>query len=142
MDTCDAAKGCQNVSAVGKDVPCYDGAAGTAGVGKCKAGLQTCKPDGTLTLCIGEVKPEAKEVCGNKSNGQLVDDNCDGKVDEACGPTLVFGHAASASISGKAGSVVMRASLGSSPAAGVAANAGGPVQVESGFYSWLSALMK
>ncbi len=138
VDTCDAGKGCQNVSAQGKDVPCYAGPAGTAGVGKCKAGLQTCKPDGTLTACIGEVKPEPKEVCGNKIDGKLVDDDCDGKVDPACGPTLVFGHAASGAISGKVGNLVMRGSVGASAAAGPAAQAGAQNKMESGFYAWLA----
>ena len=141
VDTCDPTKGCQNISAEGKDVACYSGPAKTAGVGKCKAGLQTCKPDGTLTLCVGEVKPEAKEICGNKVNDQLVDDNCDGKVDEGCGPALVFGHMATGAVAGKAGNLSLRGSVGASLTAGVAATQGAQTQVESGFYRWLKGLL-
>ena len=137
VDTCDTVKGCQNVSAVGKDVACYGGPPGSAGKGKCKAGLQTCKPDGTLTACIGEVKPDAKEICGNKVGNLFVDDNCDGKVDEGCGPDMVYGHMASGTYSGKAGNLTLRGSMGASSAAGPAVTQGNPVQVDAGFYSWL-----
>jgi hypothetical protein len=53
---------------------CYDGPAGTQGVGVCSAGTRTCT-SGTFSACVGEVTP-ATEVC----NG--VDDNCDGHIDE------------------------------------------------------------
>ncbi len=53
--------------------PCYDGPAGTDGVGVCRAGLRDCEGGG---VCAGEVRP-AVERC----NG--ADDNCDGVVDEA-----------------------------------------------------------
>ena len=54
---------------------CYDGPAGTAGVGACKAGTQTCI--GALGSCDGQVKPAAQEDCFND-----IDDDCDGKVEQ------------------------------------------------------------
>ncbi len=61
---------------------CYTGAAGTEGMGICRAGTQTCDlaPDGTTSAwgaCSGAVLPGA-EAC----NG--VDDDCDGLVDDGC----------------------------------------------------------
>jgi len=52
--------------------PCYDGPAGTEGVGPCKGGMSKCV-NGAL-VCDGEVVPLA-EVC----NGW--DDDCDGNTD-------------------------------------------------------------
>jgi hypothetical protein len=57
---------------------CYTGPVGTAGVGICKAGTQTCS-GGTYGACTGEVLP-GTEVCGDG-----IDNNCDGNVDEGCG---------------------------------------------------------
>jgi hypothetical protein len=54
--------------------PCYDGPPGTAGVGRCRAGVQTCAA-GDYGSCVGQVLP-ATEVC----NG--ADDDCDGAVDD------------------------------------------------------------
>ncbi|HTP51464.1 MAG TPA: MopE-related protein [Anaeromyxobacteraceae bacterium] len=54
--------------------PCYDGPAGTQGVGPCKAGVETCT-SGVWGACVGEVVPQP-EVCNGK------DDNCNGQVDE------------------------------------------------------------
>ncbi len=53
---------------------CYDGAAGTAGVGVCTAGVQTCV-GGMFRSCIGQVQPGV-ELC----NG--LDDDCDGTPDD------------------------------------------------------------
>ena len=63
---------------------CYDGPAGTAGVGACKAGTQTCIS--SLGSCDGEVKPAAQEDCFND-----VDDDCDGKVNNGCPDHLTTG---------------------------------------------------
>jgi cysteine-rich repeat protein len=58
---------------------CYSGVAGTAGQGICRAGTRTCAPDRQWGPCIGEVSPLPAEDC--KTN---TDDNCDGRVNEAC----------------------------------------------------------
>jgi hypothetical protein len=53
---------------------CYDGPAGTEGVGRCKAGVETCAADGSgYGACAGEVLP-AQEVCGSGR-----DDDCNGQ---------------------------------------------------------------
>ncbi|MBI3799613.1 MAG: right-handed parallel beta-helix repeat-containing protein [Deltaproteobacteria bacterium] len=59
---------------------CYDGPAGTAGVGVCHAGTQTCSANHTFGPCLGEVVPST-EVCNNQ------DDDCDGQVDDGLGQT-------------------------------------------------------
>lgn len=67
---------------------CYDGAAGTKGVGPCKGGSQTCiasPTDPTATVwntCLGEVVPASKDAC---SPGD--DSNCNGKSNEGCSCT-------------------------------------------------------
>ena len=58
----------------GLERACYEGADGTAGVGPCQGGVQTCD-DGDWGQCVGQVVPEA-ESCDS------VDNNCDGDVDE------------------------------------------------------------
>ena len=71
---------CNGLVDDGLDVGCYDGPAGTAGVGTCHNGVSSCieKADGSygMSACVGEQLP-ADEVC----NG--LDDNCNGKVDES-----------------------------------------------------------
>jgi hypothetical protein len=60
---------------VGQSRPCYNGVAGTAGVGICKSGTQLCNPNGRwAATCVGEVTPQA-ESCNQ------TDDNCDGTID-------------------------------------------------------------
>ncbi|MBU0552586.1 hypothetical protein KJ940_14020, partial [Myxococcota bacterium] len=54
--------------------PCYNGPAGTRGVGRCEDGAQSCVA-GAWWACAGAVLPTA-EIC----NG--VDDDCDGQTDE------------------------------------------------------------
>lgn len=63
--------------------PCYDGPAGTAGVGACRAGTQACV-SGSWGACTGEVLP-GPEICGSDGTGNGIDENCDGVVDEGCG---------------------------------------------------------
>jgi hypothetical protein len=60
----------------GDTQPCYTGAPGTAGVGVCVGGMQTCEDSGYWGVCAGEVTPTG-EVCANS-----VDDNCNGMIDE------------------------------------------------------------
>jgi hypothetical protein len=57
----------------GATASCYSGPAGTAGVGTCVAGVETCGSGGTWGPCIGEVDP-TPDVCGGP------DSNCDGKL--------------------------------------------------------------
>jgi MYXO-CTERM domain-containing protein len=58
---------------------CYDGTAGTAGVGVCQKGTQTCS-SGQWSQCAGQIQP-TPEKCNNK------DDDCDGQTDEGCNCT-------------------------------------------------------
>ncbi len=76
---CDAVadEGC--VCAPAATSSCYTGAPGTAGVGVCRAGSQTCNASGTgYGACVGSVVPSA-EACGDG-----LDNDCDGLVDEGC----------------------------------------------------------
>ena len=71
---------CNGLVDDGLDSACYDGPAGTSGVGLCHGGVRSCvrNPDGSYGLsatCAGEVVPTV-EVC----NG--LDDNCNGQTDE------------------------------------------------------------
>ncbi len=81
---------------IGQKKSCYSGPAGTMGKGTCKAGSQTCMPNGTWGPCLGAVLPR-KEACGNN-----VDENCDGKDDQCPGkvvtvPVLINGDCVTAS---------------------------------------------
>lgn len=58
---------------------CYDGPAGTMGVGTCKAGTRECL-DGKLGACSDSVLPR-EESCENEG----ADDDCDGEVDDIAG---------------------------------------------------------
>ncbi len=53
---------------------CYTGTQGTAGVGLCKTGIETCD-NGTWGPCQGQIVGVPEE-CNNK------DDDCNGKIDE------------------------------------------------------------
>lgn len=67
----------------GTTSPCYNGPAGTEGIGLCVAGVQTCDASGTGNgPCVGEVLP-AQEVCAT-----VEDDDCDGQANED-GPDCV-----------------------------------------------------
>ena len=59
--------------------PCYPGAAGTAGVGACVMGTQSCRADGTgYDACVGAVVPAAEQC-------NAIDDDCNGTVDDVPG---------------------------------------------------------
>ena len=107
---------------IGTTQPCYSGAAGTAGVGVCHNGTQTCS-GGVWGSCIGEVDPSA-EVC----NG--ADDNCDGTVDEgnpgggvACAGGMDFGPCI-ARTSCVAGAIVCHGTFVAPAPTGLATNSG------------------
>ncbi len=61
---------------------CYTGPAEAAGVGRCVQGTQTCNGE-FFGACAGSVLPVA-ELCG-EGQGNGIDDDCDGQVDEGCG---------------------------------------------------------
>jgi hypothetical protein len=60
---------------------CYDGPAGTAGLGACTGGVQTCDA-GLFGACVGQVVP-ADEIC------DLADNDCDGAVDDGLAGSCV-----------------------------------------------------
>ena len=65
----------------GETRDCYSGPEGTAGVGACQMGTQTCLEDGsTYGPCDGEVVP-AVEVCATRAQ----DLDCDGDTDDVPG---------------------------------------------------------
>ena len=53
---------------------CYDGPAGTAGVGLCRAGVRSCT-NGVLGACTGQILP-SPEVCDGKDN------DCNNAIDD------------------------------------------------------------
>jgi hypothetical protein len=70
--------------APGATQPCYDGPAGTEGVGLCTSGTQTCAPDGaSWGACAGEVVPQT-ENCATPE-----DEDCDGQA-PACKGALLW----------------------------------------------------
>jgi hypothetical protein len=73
-DVCDRVVGSCPCSA-GATRPCYDGPAGTEGVGICHAGSETCDPGGSWGPCSGEQTPQP-ESCN------CLDDDCNGVVDD------------------------------------------------------------
>lgn len=85
----DAADGC--VCKPADKAACYDGPAGTLGVGVCVGGQKTCNANGmSWSACIGEQLPAPKDDCTNQ-----LDDDCDGV---ACAATLwahLYGDSAS-----------------------------------------------
>jgi len=65
--------------AAGSVEACYDGPAGSAGKGICRAGSRSCA-DGGWGACTGSVTP-GEEVCDGQDN------DCDDEVDEGCACT-------------------------------------------------------
>ncbi len=54
---------------------CYDGLAGTRGVGECRDGVQNCINCQWNPTCLDEVLPQ-NEICDDKDN------NCNGQIDD------------------------------------------------------------
>ncbi len=77
-DACNPKNGCSHTNNTAQ-LPCYSGAANTAGIGMCKAGTAACG-GGKPGACQGEIAPKP-EAC----NG--FDDDCNGQTDEALGST-------------------------------------------------------
>jgi hypothetical protein len=70
--------GC-GVCSPGATRTCYTGPAGTAGVGICRSGSESCTAMREWSgVCSGQTTPVA-ELCGNG-----LDDNCNGMIDEGC----------------------------------------------------------
>jgi hypothetical protein len=81
---------CDGVVDDGLTRSCYGGPSGTAGVGACRAGTETCSA-GSWGTCVGEVRPSA-EVCDN------VDNNCNGTVDEGLTRSCYTGPAGTSGV--------------------------------------------
>jgi hypothetical protein len=84
-ENCNGKLGCDDPSCTGivgcctsgMSRSCYDGPNGTAGVGVCKSGTQTCDSSGAWQACGGETLPSAE--AGHCADG--LDNDCDGLVD-------------------------------------------------------------
>ena len=102
-DNCDGvvnepASGC--VCQPGATDPCYDGPAGTKGVGVCVGGTRACLPTGEgFGPCMGEVVPTA-ENCLTPA-----DENCDGQVNEASSGCVCQSNATQVCYDGPAGTM-------------------------------------
>lgn len=59
---------------------CYDGPAGTDGVGVCHAGTRICDVEGTWGPCMGQVVPS------NEDCQTAADEDCDGNTPACAGP--------------------------------------------------------
>jgi hypothetical protein len=85
----DATEGCLCVP--GESASCYEGPAGTEGVGLCVAGTKLCAEDGkSFGPCAGQALP-AEETCATPG-----DDDCDGQTNEGgpecqCVPGVIVG---------------------------------------------------
>lgn len=95
-DDCDGLaneEGTGCVCAPSAAVSCYEGPAGTAGVGECASGLAQCSADGTsLGACVGQALPSA-EYCVTP-----LDEDCDGDA-TTCTGTHVWTMGFSANVS-------------------------------------------
>lgn len=66
------------ICTAGTPKSCYEGPAGTSGVGTCMPGVSTCAADGkSYGPCVGQITPVA-ETCDTKDN------DCNGTPDEGC----------------------------------------------------------
>ncbi len=133
-DGCDGKTGCTHQADTKVTAPCYSGPAGTETVGVCKGGTKTCLADGSFGACKGEVVP-AKEACN------LVDDDCNAKVDEGCTPAGIAWKTGAMHLAGTAGKVTMKAWIGGNSVVGSAAAANGKTPAWFGFYKWARSVL-
>ncbi|MBL8678798.1 MAG: hypothetical protein JNK05_06515 [Myxococcales bacterium] len=85
LDAVDASADGDERCAPGSVRPCYGGPPTTRGIGRCRAGEQTCEATERWSLvCAREVQPAPSEICGNS-----IDDDCNGAVDDSCTGTPV-----------------------------------------------------
>ena len=99
-DDCDNLNNEGCVCTVGQTQPCYNGPAGTSGVGQCTGGTRKCyasRASGFWGQCDGEVTP-APETCA--ANG---DEDCDGLTNEEGDGCLCAPGATASCYSGPAG---------------------------------------
>jgi hypothetical protein len=76
---CDDESTAPDVCRPGEQSVCYEGPAGTEGVGTCSFGVRTCTSDGAgYSECLSQILPTT-EQCGT-----ALDDDCDGEVNEDC----------------------------------------------------------
>ncbi len=86
------------VCAPNSTASCYDGPAGTQGVGACHAGTKTCNALGTAyAACAGEVTPTT-ETCNTP-----VDDDCNGQTNEGGAGCVCAPNATASCYDGPAG---------------------------------------
>jgi putative metal-binding protein len=79
---------------------CYDGPAGTLGIGVCKGGTHTCDPLGTnFGPCVGEVTP-LPETCAT-----AFDDDCNGQTNESGAGCACVPNSTTSCYSGPAGTL-------------------------------------
>ncbi len=76
LETCDAGDDdCDGVTDEDTERACYAGPAGTAGVGRCRAGVEACDGGLYTGVCADEIQPEVERCEGT-------DEDCDGLTDE------------------------------------------------------------
>jgi hypothetical protein len=107
---CAQVPACMHACHPGELRPCYDGAAGSSGVGVCHAGTQACNAAGQWdTACIGEVTPGGTEFL--KCHDGL-DNDCNGYtdchdliclLDPGCAPMICTPNSTQACYDGPAG---------------------------------------
>lgn len=105
----------------GSKVACYEGPAGTKGIGNCREGQATCDAEGKPGVCEGQVLPVAKVDCSKHE-----DQDCDG-VPDRCPLDFIWAGAYGVS----AGSGFVPPALGVGPAGAIVL--AGPVRGQVDF---------